>query len=100
MNDIQNVNSSEFEEMEEELREQVNELPPKIEDMRVTDYDIYEDENDNPTVVIDSSLDEKDLADYRQKISEDNDDGANTMSNIQYALRSIQLQEVEESKKV
>ena len=46
---------------EEELREEVGELPPKIEDMDVQEYE-EESENELPTVVIDSSLDEKDPA--------------------------------------
>ena len=44
---------------EEELKEQVGELPPKIEDMREQQSNNSDsDNNDAPTVVIDSSIDE------------------------------------------
>jgi hypothetical protein len=44
------------------LKEEVGELPNKIEDIEVEDYE-DEEENELPTVVIDSSLDdEKDIA--------------------------------------
>ena len=66
-----NQSNSEYDdEEEEELREEVCELPPKIEDMQVDEYEEDEiDSDDNgdegnelPTVVIDSSMDEKELA--------------------------------------
>ena len=65
------------------MREEVGDLPPKIEDLQVVEYDDEDDDhnflrfgrakrhpfpeeeddgaNDAPTVVIDSSLDEKDI---------------------------------------
>jgi len=56
---------------EEELKEEVGDLPPRIEDLEIQDYeedndsatnDDPEDENELPTVVIDSSMDDKDAA--------------------------------------
>jgi len=46
---------------EDELREEVCDLPPKIEDIEVEDYE-EESDNELPTVVIDSSLDEKEFS--------------------------------------
>lgn len=41
------------------MREEVCDLPPKIEDLQVVEYtEDSEDENDAPTVVIDNSLDD------------------------------------------
>ena len=53
-------------EEESEEEDQVGELPPKIEDVKVEDYEEEEEEggeNELPTVVIDSSLDDKDNSD-------------------------------------
>lgn len=68
------------------------------------DFEEEEEANDAPTVVIDSSLDEKELEKYRQL--NDNSckgdslveakDNASVFSNIQAALKSIQKQEEEE----
>lgn len=52
---------------EEELQENVGELPPKIEDLQVVEYDDNENDltNEAPTVVIDSSF--EDLPYYRDE---------------------------------
>lgn len=102
---------------EDELREQVGELPPKIEDIMIEDYEEGETEeeedenNEAPTVVIDSSLDEKEIEKYRQMIEgndEESKEGVTCIreyekqieptkgdkggySNIQAALKSIQM---------
>lgn len=52
--------------------------------------------NDAPTVVIDTSLDEKDIAAQEQFRKLEDDDNQQTFSNIQYALRSLRQLEEEE----
>jgi hypothetical protein len=62
-------------------------LPPKIEAL---DSDEEEDseENENPTVVIDSSMDDRDLvAEYREMIDEVDNEGV--LSNMQAAMKSL-----------
>lgn len=67
---------SDYGDEEEELKEEVGDLPPKIEDLQVIEYDEDDEQypvmssndeddecnQDAPTVVIDSSLDDKDYA--------------------------------------
>jgi hypothetical protein len=66
------------------LREEVCDLPPKIEDLQVEDYnDESSSDNEAPTVVIDSSLDE--VQNYREdvpSIIEEKQNPENGLSNI------------------
>ena len=113
---IQKQTESDYDE-EEELKEEVGELPPKIQDLQVEEYedddDLYnygvisaqnqddDDSHDMPTVVIDSSMDDKDYAAEFRRIDSPEDINVNGnnktasthegMNNIQAALRSIKL---------
>ena len=104
---------SDYDAEQEELREEVGELPPRIEDLQVVEFDDEDDflrfgrgkrqspfdddeegANEAPTVVIDSSLDEKDVQTYKN--IPDLPPSASLNPNIEFALRSIKLQEEEE----
>lgn len=69
---MKNIESDEDAYDEDELREEVGELPPRIQDLQVLEFEEDEEENnDAPTVVIDSSLeDDKDVAmQYRNMVN-------------------------------
>ncbi|CDW84259.1 UNKNOWN [Stylonychia lemnae] len=107
---------SEQDDDEEELKEEVGDLPPKIEDLQVEEYDDnediyqfgrgykqYDDEeddenNDAPTVVYDdNSIDIKEFSD--EDVPKNTEQKQSFNQNIEFALKSIKLQEDEEDSK-